>query len=140
MRHGIRRFPALWRATRLARRWYHARHGAYPDWTELLSAPGEAELWRAAKASAHGGPRVLIATAIGSYAHAVTLESALAMALTFRHAEVHAQLALVHCPRGEVAMTVVSPESHASGLARGGHYIQRAVSIHIGQREGMRLR
>ena len=92
MRHGIRRFPALWRATRLARRWYHARHGAYPDWTELLSAPGEAELWRAAKASAQGGPRVLIATAIGSYAHAVTLESALAMALTFRHAEVHVLL------------------------------------------------
>jgi hypothetical protein len=92
MRHGIRRFPALWRATRLARRWYHARHGAYPDWTGLLSAPGEAELWRAAKASAQGGPRVLIATAIGSYAHAVTLESALAMALTFRHAEVHVLL------------------------------------------------
>ena len=25
MKHGIRRVPALWRATRLARRWYHAR-------------------------------------------------------------------------------------------------------------------
>jgi len=90
MRHGIRRFPAIWRATRLARRWYHARREAYPDWTELLSAPGQAELWRAARASAQGGPRVLLATAIGSYAHAVSLESALAAALTFRGAEVHA--------------------------------------------------
>ena len=33
-----------------------------------------------------------MATAIGSYAHAVTLESALAAALTFRGAEVHALL------------------------------------------------
>jgi hypothetical protein len=33
-----------------------------------------------------------MATAIGSYAHAVTLESALAVALTFRGAEVHALL------------------------------------------------
>src|SRR6185295_2009337 len=34
----------------------------------------------------------LMATSIGSYAHAVTLESALAAALTFRGAEVHALL------------------------------------------------
>ena len=38
MKHGIRRVPALWRATRLARRWYHARRSAYPDWRSLLSA------------------------------------------------------------------------------------------------------
>ena len=25
MKHGIRRFPAIWRASRLARRWYHAQ-------------------------------------------------------------------------------------------------------------------
>src|SRR5690606_17936053 len=47
-------------------------------------------LWDSARAAASGGPRVLMATAIGSYAHAVTLESALAAALTFRGAEVHA--------------------------------------------------
>jgi hypothetical protein len=90
MRHGIRRFPALWRATRLARRWYHARYEAYPDWRQLLST--NRELWESARKSAEGGPRVLMATAIGSYAHAVTLESALAAALTFRGAEVHALL------------------------------------------------
>ena len=92
MKHGIRRLPALWRATRLARRWYHARYEAYPQWGPLLSEADHAETWRAAKASAQGGPRVLFATAIGSYAHAVTLESALSVALTFRGAEVHVLL------------------------------------------------
>ena len=90
MKQFIRRFPALWRATRLARRWYHARWGAYPDWQPLLSA--DRALWESAKSAAHGGPRVLMTTAIGSYAHAVTLESAIAAALTFRGAEVHALL------------------------------------------------
>ena len=43
MKRGIRRLPHVWRATRLARRWYHARHGAYPDWPALIAdAP---ELW-----------------------------------------------------------------------------------------------
>ena len=88
MKRGIRRFPRLWRATRLARRWYSARAGAYPDWRDLLAS--DAELWESSKAAARGGPRVLMATSIGSYAHATTLESALAAALTFRGAEVHA--------------------------------------------------
>ncbi|MGH7338213.1 MAG: capsule biosynthesis protein, partial [Myxococcota bacterium] len=90
MKRGIRRIPALWRASRLLRRWYHARVDAYPDWSRVLArSPG---LWASAQAAAQGGPRVLIATAIGSYAHAVSLESALAAALTFRGAEVHALL------------------------------------------------
>ncbi len=90
MKHGIRRFPALWRATRLARRWYHARYDAYPDWRSPLSA--DSALWESARNAAQGGPRVLMATAIGSYVHAITLESAVAAALTFRGAEVHALL------------------------------------------------
>jgi hypothetical protein len=88
MKHGIRRLPALWRASRLLRRWYHARFDAYPDWRSSLAA--DAALWQSARAAAQGGPRVLMATAIGSHAHAITLESALAAALTFRGAEVHA--------------------------------------------------
>ncbi len=87
----LRRFPSLWRATRLARRWYYARYDAYPDWQQLLQA-GNGDLWRSARGAAVGGPRVLMATAIGSFSHAVTLESALAAALTFRGAEVHALL------------------------------------------------
>ena len=90
MKHGIRRFPALWRASRLVRRWYHARFEAYPDWRAPLSA--DPALWRSARNAAQGGPRVLMASAIGSYVHAVTLESAVAAALTFRGAEVHALL------------------------------------------------
>jgi hypothetical protein len=90
MRHAIRRLPAVWRASRLARRWYHARSDAYPDWRPLVSA--DPTLWPTACAAARGGPRVLLATAIGSHAHAITLESAIAAALTFRGAEVHALL------------------------------------------------
>lgn len=90
MKRGIRHFPRLWRASRLARRWYYAHAGAYPDWRALLSA--DAGLWQSARADAAGGPRVLMATSIGSYAHAATLESVLAAALTFRGTEVHALL------------------------------------------------
>jgi hypothetical protein len=90
MKHFIRRFPSIWRTTRLARRWYHARRGAYPDWAAAVDA--DRAFWKSARAATQGGPRVLMATAIGSYAHAITLESALAVALTFRGAEVHALL------------------------------------------------
>ena len=90
MKHAIRRMPALWRATRLARRWYYARCDAYPDWQPVLAADPAA--WQAAREKARGGPRVLLASSIGSYAQAVTLESALAAALTLRGADVHALL------------------------------------------------
>ena len=79
MKRGIRRVPALWRASRLLRRWYHARSDAYPDWPAILAK--EPELWEEARRTATGGQRVLMASSIGSYAHAITLESALAAAL-----------------------------------------------------------
>ena len=60
-------------ATRLVRRWYYARRDAYPDWKALIDAD---PIWPTARAAAQGGPRVLMATGIGSYAHAVSLESA----------------------------------------------------------------
>ena len=34
----LRKFPGVWRLTRLARRWYHARRDAYPDWRQILQA------------------------------------------------------------------------------------------------------
>jgi hypothetical protein len=106
MKRGIRRVPALWRASRLLRRWYHARSAdTYPDWTAILaSEPGR---WESAQRAAVGGPRVLMASSIGSYAHAITLESALAAALTFRGAEVHALLcdsALPACAECEASL------------------------------------
>jgi hypothetical protein len=105
MRHLIRRIPPLWRASRLARRWYHARFDAYPDWRKIL-APDDS-MWVSARAAAEGGPRVLMATAIGSYVHAMSLESALAAALTFRGAEVHALLcdgAMTACAECEASL------------------------------------
>lgn len=105
MKRGIRRFPSLWRASRLLRRWYHARAHAYPDWRQAIA--GEPGLWESARRAAEGGPRVLMATSIGSYAHAITLESALAAALTFRGAEVHALLcdgAMTACAECEASL------------------------------------
>jgi hypothetical protein len=105
MRHGIRRCPGLWRASRHARRWYYARYEAYPDWGAVLST--RQPLWNSARAAARGGPRVLMASSIGSYAHAVTLESALAVALTLRGVEVHALLcdsALTACAECEASL------------------------------------
>jgi hypothetical protein len=119
MRHGIRRFPALWRASRLARRWYHARYDAYPDWRKVLMT--NRELWEAARGSAQGGPRVLMATAIGSYAHAITLESALAAALTFRGTEVHALLcdgSMTACAECEASLYPDLAQFAAHGPAR----------------------
>lgn len=105
MKRGIRRIPALWRASRLLRRWYYARFDAYPDWQPALAA--DTPMWQSARAAAQGGPRVLMATTIGSYAHGVTLESALAAALTFRGAEVHVLLcdsALPACAECEASL------------------------------------
>jgi hypothetical protein len=105
MRHSIRRLPMVWRSTRLMRRWYYARFGAYPDWSRMLARDG-AE-WDQARQAAAGGPRVLLVTSVGSYAHAVTLESALAVALTLRGAEVHVLLcdgALSACAECEASL------------------------------------
>ena len=106
MKRGlIRRFPRLWRVTRLLRRWYYARRDAYPDWTPTIAA--SPETWRAARAAAAGGPRVLMATSIGAIAHAVSVESALAAALTLRGAEAHILLcdgALPACAECEASL------------------------------------
>lgn len=91
--------------TRLARRWYDARRDAYPDWRGLLS--DHQALWASARSAAQHGPKVLMATAVGSYAHAVSLESALAAALTFRGSDVHVLLcdsALPACAECEASL------------------------------------
>jgi hypothetical protein len=119
MRQWIRHFPALWRTSRLARRWYYARRDAYPDWEAPLAA--EAPLWESARRAAQGGPRVLLASAIGSYAHAVTLESTLAAALTFRGAEVHALLcdgSMTACAECEASLYPDLTEFVAHGPSR----------------------
>ena len=105
MRHVIRRFPQLWRASRLLRRWYHARRDAYPEWSQILERGRD--IWEAAQTHSASGHRVLLSTAIGSYAHAVTLESALAAALRLRGAEPHVLLcdsALPACAECDVSL------------------------------------
>jgi len=105
MRHVVRKLPGLWRATRLARRWYHARFNAYPDWRTALSI--DPAVWESARTAAQGGPRVLMATAVGAYAHAMTLESVVAAALTFRGADVHVLLcdgAMTACAECEASL------------------------------------
>ena len=69
MKRGIRQFPRLWRASRLARRWYYARARRLSGLAVVRRA--EAELWSRHVPARQGGPRVLMATSIGSYAHAV---------------------------------------------------------------------
>jgi hypothetical protein len=105
--------------TRLARRWYHARRDAYPDWQELLTT--HQALWAAARAAAQHGPKVLMATSVGSYAHAVSLESALAAALTFRGSDVHVLLcdsALPACAECEASLYPNIAKFAATGPGR----------------------
>ena len=105
MRHAIRRFPRLWRTSRLLRRWYHARYDAYPEWEKILERGKD--IWEVAQTQTKDGPRVLLSTAIGSYAHAATLETALAAALRLRGAEPHALLcdaALAACAECDASL------------------------------------
>jgi len=90
MRQAIRKFPRLWRSSRLLRRWYYARYDAYPDWKSILEQ--NKVLWEATKDATKNGPHVLLSTAIGSYAHAITLESSLAVALRLRGVQPHVLL------------------------------------------------
>ena len=118
-KQSIRRFPRAWRTSRLLRRWYHARFGAYPDWAPVLN--GTEAWWASAREQARGGPRVLMATGIGSIAHAITLESALAAALTLRGAEVHALLcdgALTACAECDASLYPDVGAFAANGPAR----------------------
>ena len=84
-RDHLRRVPALERHARLlARRRRLATE--QPDWTAIIGA--ERAVWDQVVAAARGGPRVLMATSVGSHLAGTSLESALTAALTLRGAEV----------------------------------------------------
>ena len=59
----------------------------YQFWKDLLNA--KKDEWEEAKASAQGGPRVLIATTITKNRVVAPIESSLGVALTLRGAEIH---------------------------------------------------
>ena len=75
-----------------------------PDWRGVLRASGGA--WPQALAAARGGPRVLIATAVGGHVPSTTIESLLAVALTLRGAHVEILLCderLPACSRSHIS-------------------------------------
>ena len=71
-----------------------------PDWQAVLRA--DRERWAAARAAADG-PAVLIATSTGGMQPVVTVESALAVALTLRGARVHLLLCDKYLPACQLA-------------------------------------
>jgi hypothetical protein len=93
---------------RLLARWLRTRTYAYPRWDALVAR--DRGLWDEARARAHGGPRILIATAVGGHPYAVTLESLLAVALTLRGAEVHFLLCDGVLPGCELTETTWFPD------------------------------
>lgn len=81
-------------------------------WRELLSGRDD---WAAAKASAKGGKRVLLATSLGGYENGVLLESILAAALTMRGAETDLLLCDAALPACQLSkITKVPPERFAA--------------------------
>src|SRR5262245_3876889 len=59
----------------------------YADWASILER--DSARWKSACAAAKGGPNVLVANCGGLSAHATTVDSLLAVALTLRGAAVH---------------------------------------------------
>ncbi len=88
-----------------------------PDWAAIVGkAP---EFWAAACEKANGGPRVLMATAIGGHPQFTVVESALNVALTLRGARVDTLLcdaAMPGCQRAKIAG--VKPPALADGRLR----------------------
>lgn len=74
------------RPVRLLNMELRSRFGGLPNWRSLMQS--DAERWATARARADG-PKVLIATSVGSHLIANTLDSTLAVALTLRQANVH---------------------------------------------------
>lgn len=97
----IRKYPRIERPLRLAVRRHRSKTTAHPRWREMLGS--DYDTYRARHAAALGGPKVLIATSVGSHWAGTTLESLLGAALTVRGAEAHVLLcdrvlpACLHC-------------------------------------------
>lgn len=85
----LKRFPAVDSRLLLRRQRMMARQGGYPEWQSILASHGD---WPATLEAAANGKRVLIATSVGSHLAAMQMETALAVALTYRDARVDALL------------------------------------------------
>lgn len=85
----LRRYPSVDRMVKLYVRRRRARTTGYPDWHAILSGR---PLSPVPVSGASSGPKVLIATSIGSHLPGTSLESVLAAALSLRGAEPHVLL------------------------------------------------
>jgi len=72
--------------------WYRkkSRFYRYPDWAEILAQ--DSELWSGVLESSRRGPKILLATSMGSLPTGAIMDSLLAAALTLRGACVHVLL------------------------------------------------
>ncbi|MDQ3623186.1 MAG: capsule biosynthesis protein [Verrucomicrobiota bacterium] len=89
------------------------------DWREVLRR--DRAQWEAARSRAQSGPKVLIATSVGGHKPVVTLDTALALALTLAGADVHLLLCDEFLPACERCVVTAYPkleEYLATGPAR----------------------
>jgi len=107
------------------------RPGVYPDWRTMLS--WEADAWRAALA---GGKtrRILIATQVGLHSTANTVDSLLAVALTFRGAQVD----VLQCD-GALSACMIAEHTLAPSVPRFAKVGPRADFCSVCQLAGERL-
>jgi hypothetical protein len=90
----------------------------HPDWTTLLRK--DRDRWQTALAAAKKGPKILIATTVGGQLPATHLESALAIALTLRGANVQILLCdrrLPACLQAQITQFPDAREFAARGPA-----------------------
>lgn len=67
--------------------WLNDGYSWIPDWKKIIG--DDWDQWQRAREAAQGGPRVLIATAVGGNSVLTPLETLFAVGLTLRGAEVH---------------------------------------------------
>jgi len=80
----------------------------HPDWVAILRK--DRRRWQEARRAAQNGPKILIATTVGGNFPAAHMESALAVALTLRGANVHILLCDRRLPACQLAQSSQFPD------------------------------
>lgn len=108
---------------------YRATNPPATNWGDLLEREGR--VWDAARARAVGGRKVLIATSTGGHGAITPIESALAVALTLRGAEVHFLLCDAALPAC-LQLSGSDPVDHELFLKAGVHPVACATCAPVG--------
>src|SRR4030095_1696232 len=86
----LKEFLKKYQIIRLIQRSWIAKTTGYPNWSKIIKKDkGD---WEKILTSSKEGPRILIATSVGSHLSGIKLESLLGVALTLRGAEIHVLL------------------------------------------------